>query len=62
MISLLPLSVNDRGFITLGAKLGAIVGVTFAIHVAVSWLFGLEEAIPVINKTRQILASTIRIQ
>jgi putative peptidoglycan lipid II flippase len=62
MISLLPLSINDRGFITLGVKLGTIVGVTFAVHVGVSWLFGLEEAVPVINKTRQLLGSTVRIQ
>lgn len=61
MISLLPLSLGDRGFITLGFKLAAIVGVTFAVHVGVSWLFGLEEVNPVISKTRQIFKSTVRI-
>ncbi len=61
MISLLPLNLGDRGFITLGVKLGSIVGVTFAVHVIISWLFGLEEVGPVINKTRQILKATVRI-
>jgi hypothetical protein len=61
MISLLPLSLGDRGFITLGFKLAAIVGVTFAVHVGISWLFGLEEVNPVISKTRQIFKSTVRI-
>lgn len=61
MISLLPLSLGDRGFVTLGFKLAAIVGVTFTVHVAVSWLFGLEEVNPVISKTRQIFKSTVRI-
>ena len=62
MISLLPLNIADRGFITLGVKLGTITAVTFAVHVAISWLFGLEEVRPVISKTRKILNATIRIQ
>jgi putative peptidoglycan lipid II flippase len=61
MISLLPLSLGDRGFITLGFKLAAITGMTFAVHVGVSWLFGLEEVNPVISKTRQIFKATVRI-
>lgn len=61
MISLLPLNVNDKGFITLGVKLATITGFTFAIHVGISALFGLEEVRPVISKTRQILKATIRI-
>lgn len=62
MISLLPLNISDHGFITLGFKLGAIVGVTFAVHISVSWLFGLEEVNPVISKTRKLLGTPVRIQ
>lgn len=62
MISLLPLNIADRGFITLGVKLGTITAVTFAVHVAISWLFGLEEVKPIISKSRRILNATVRIQ
>ncbi|MEO5628075.1 MAG: lipid II flippase MurJ [Candidatus Saccharimonadales bacterium] len=61
MISFFPLSVNDKGFITLGFKLATITGVTFAIHVGVSALFGLEEVRPVVSKTRQIFKATVKI-
>lgn len=62
MISLLPLNINDRGFITLGVKLTTIVGVTFLVHVSVSWLFGLEEVNPIIAKTRKLLGASVRVQ
>lgn len=62
MISLLPLNLDDRGFITLGVKLGTITAVTFAVHVGVSWLFGLEEVGPVVSKAKSIMKSTVRIQ
>jgi len=38
------------------------VCVTFAVHVYVSWLFGLEEVGPVIRKVRGVITSTIRVQ
>jgi len=62
MITLLPLTLGDKGFITLGVKVGAIVAVTFGVHVYVSWLFGLEEVGPVIRKVRGIISSTVRVQ
>jgi hypothetical protein len=62
MISLFPLGINDRGFVTLGAKVGSITAVTFLVHFAVSWLFGLDEVKPVLQKARQIVQSTVRIQ
>jgi putative peptidoglycan lipid II flippase len=62
MISLLPLTLRDRGFVTLGVKLGAIVGVTFAVHVGVSWLFGLEEVNPIIDKGRKLVGVSVRVQ
>jgi putative peptidoglycan lipid II flippase len=61
MISLLPLEISDRGFITLGFKLGAIAGVTFAVHIGVSLLFGLEEARPLIDKARKLILRPVRI-
>jgi len=62
MITLLPLNLNDKGFITLGVKVSTIVGVTFGVHVYVSWLFGLEEVGPVIRKVRGVISSTVRVQ
>jgi len=62
MVSLLPLNVNDRGIVTLGAKLGGIVVMTFLVHLSISQLFGLEEVQPVLNKLRQILFKPVRIQ
>jgi putative peptidoglycan lipid II flippase len=61
MISLLPLDLADRGFVTLGVKVGSIVAVTFLVHFWVSWLFGLEEVKPVLQKARQLMQATIRI-
>lgn len=62
MISLLPLSINDRGFITLGAKLGTIAAVTFGVHLFISWLFGLEEVNPVIRRLKRLILRPVRIQ
>jgi hypothetical protein len=61
MVSLLPLEIADKGFVTLGLKLGAIAGVTFAVHIGISLLFGLEEAKPIINKIRTIVLRPVRI-
>lgn len=54
MISLLPLNIDDTGFITLGTKLSFIAAATFAVHLTVSSIFGLEEAQPVWAKLRSI--------
>lgn len=62
MISWLPLNVTDRGIITLGAKLGSITAVTFGVHFLVSWLFGLEEMRPVIQKIKKIVLYPIRVE
>lgn len=62
MISLLPLRLTDRGFITLGVKFGSIGLVTFLVHLGISWLFGLEEVEPVIDKMKKIILRPIRIQ
>src|SRR3990167_2331266 len=62
MVSLLPLEVADRGFITLGFKFGAIASVTLAVHVLVSLLFSLDEPKPVLRKLRQILFRPVKIE
>ncbi len=62
MISILPLNISDRGFVTLGVKLSTIILVTFGVHVGVSWLFGLAEVKPVVSKVRRIVLGTVRIQ
>lgn len=61
MISLLPLNVADKGFITLGSKFGAIVLVTFAVHLGVSLLFGLSEARPVYERAKRMIMKPIRL-
>ncbi len=62
MVSLLPLRLADRGFITLGVKFGSIALITFAVHLGISWLFGLEEVEPIIEKARRIILKPVRIQ
>lgn len=53
MVQLFPLGLNDRGILTLGVKLGLITSVTMIVHVGLSSLFSLEEALPVIAKLRR---------
>jgi putative peptidoglycan lipid II flippase len=62
MLTLLPLNTSDRGFITLGAKLGGISAVTLLVHVGMSALFGLEEAKPVIRRLKRAILVPIKIQ
>jgi hypothetical protein len=61
MITLYPLGINDRGILTLGSKLLFIAGVTFGVHVAVSALFGLEEARPIFSRLRRIALKPIKL-
>lgn len=62
MISLYPLGINDKGIFTLGSKLFLITFVTFMVHIAVSALFDLEEAKPVISRLKKIVLSPIKVQ
>jgi putative peptidoglycan lipid II flippase len=52
-VSFFPLGAEDRGFVTLGTKLFVIGLATFAVHICVSGLFGLEEARPIFNWLRR---------
>lgn len=61
-VSFLPLETTDRGIVTLGAKLGAIAGATFAVHFIISLIFGLEETAPVVKKLKKFILNPIKIQ
>jgi peptidoglycan biosynthesis protein MviN/MurJ (putative lipid II flippase) len=61
MISIFPLNLSDKGFITLGSKLAIISGVTFAVYIAMSSLFGLEEARPVTSRLKKIILKPVKI-
>ncbi len=62
MATIFPLLATDKGFIVLGSKLLFIAIPTFAVHIYISSLFGLEEVQPVIAKIKQIVLKPIRIQ
>ncbi len=53
MVQIFPLRLTDKGFFTLGFKLGLITLVTMVVHLGLSSLFSLEEAVPVISKIRK---------
>jgi putative peptidoglycan lipid II flippase len=56
MVQIFPLQAGDTGFLTLGFKLVMITSVTGIVHVSLSSLFGLEEAVPVVRKIRHYSA------
>lgn len=59
-ISSMQLGLEDRGVITLGSKLAIISLVTFAVHISISGLFGLEEARPIFAWAKRIILRPIR--
>jgi putative peptidoglycan lipid II flippase len=54
MVNVFPLQSTDTGFLTLGFKLFLIASATAVVHLAMSSLFSLEEAVPVVHKLRQL--------
>ncbi len=62
MITIFPLRLTDAGFVTLAPKVGMIALVTFVVHLSVSSLFELEEAVPVVAKIKQIVLKPVKIQ
>jgi len=60
MIQIFPLRLNDRGLITLGFKFLVITLFTFSVHLGLSSLFGLEEAVPVVAKLRNGMRALLR--
>lgn len=61
MISLMPLGLFDKGFVTLGSKLLIITGVPMLVHILVSALFDLDEARPIIAFVRRVALKPIKL-
>jgi putative peptidoglycan lipid II flippase len=62
MISLYPLSIDDRGFLALGSKLVFIAAVTFSVHIGVSALFDLDEVKPLFTRLRKLVFKPVKIE
>ena len=62
MLSFFPLGASDRGFITLGGKLLIISAVIFGTHVAVSYLFGVEEVRPLLDRIKRIIVKPVPVE
>jgi amino acid permease len=62
MISYLPLSLGDTGFITLGTKFAAIAGVTALVHIIISGIFGLEETRPIFKWLKRVIFRPVRVE
>lgn len=61
MVKIYPLQLADKGILTLGTKLLLISGVTFAVHIGVSGLFGLEEAQPFFRRAKTLIYRPIKL-
>lgn len=61
MVSILPLQLADKGFITLGVKLATIAGVTSMVYVGMSWLFELEEAQAVLLHIKKFIYKPLKV-
>jgi putative peptidoglycan lipid II flippase len=59
-VSSLPLGATDIGPITLGSKLGFIALTVFAVHIALSGLFGLDEVRPIFYWIKKIVLRPIK--
>ena len=60
-VSLYPLGINDRGFLTLGSKLALITIATLGTHIVISALFDLDEVRPIFKRLRQLVFKPVRI-
>lgn len=60
VVALYPLGANDNGA-AVAAKLTFITIVTFAVHLSLSALFGLEEVRPVFDRIKQIILKPIKL-
>lgn len=61
MISLFTLQADDKGIITLGSKLALITIVTFTVHIGVSALFGLREAVMFMERFKKFIVKPVRL-
>jgi putative peptidoglycan lipid II flippase len=56
----LPLQATDVGFFALVPKFVAIVVASFAVYVVISYMFGIREANPVVERTRSLIFRPIK--
>lgn len=61
MVQLLPLNLDDTGFFLLGSKLGAIIFVTFAVHIIVSAFYGIDEGKNVLRKIKNFIYRPLKV-
>lgn len=60
-ITIMPLSLTDKGFIVLGTKLTLISLVTFSVYITMSSLFNIEEARPVTSRIKKLVLKPINL-
>jgi putative peptidoglycan lipid II flippase len=61
-VSLVPLEIDERGFLALGSKLAVITVSIFGVYLLISALFGLEEAKAFFNRVKRIILKPIRVE
>lgn len=61
MVTLLPLELNDHGFIELGTKFTVIALVTLTVHITISALFGLDEPKPILVRLKRLILKPIKV-
>lgn len=57
---ILPLQATDVGFFSLVPKFATIVVISLAVYVLVSFVFGIRESHPVVERTRNLLFKPIK--
>ena len=62
MMKIYPLQGAEKGFIVLGSKLAVISAVIIGVYLAMSALFGLEEAKIFFNRVKRFILKPIKIQ
>jgi putative peptidoglycan lipid II flippase len=58
-VTLYPLGIADRGFVTLGTKLALLTLITFSVHIGISAVFDLDEVRPIFKRLRKIVYKSI---
>lgn len=54
-VVMMPLNANDQSFLSSFPKFFLIVAISLGVYVILSWLLKLEEANPIVEKTKRIL-------
>lgn len=62
IVYILPLRASDAGFFSLAPKFGTIVLISFAFYTYISYIFGIREATPVVDRLRRLIFRPIRLQ